>query len=240
MKIGYDLKVWQAYNLKQSIEINPVTHTHCLICGSTGSGKSYALKWLLRNLVTTEKVKLTFLNFKNSSDLKFMKGKIDYYTVNDCLKGFDDYYNQFKETQKKAEEYNGILHILIFDEYPAFLSYLSTIDKKKFAEIQTKMSELLMLARSYGFGVWIVMQRPDAKWLPDGARDNIHTIISVGNLSKEGKQMLFSGYDLEDIEFSVGEGMVRRDAVGLKYVKYPRILDTAALEREILENLSSK
>lgn len=239
MLIGYDLKVWHDYNLKAPIKVDATKLTHVLLTGSSGSGKSYALKWILKNLVTTENIKLTFCNFKDSSDFRFLKSnnKISYYTVGDCLKGFESYYDKFKQAQDQSEEYNGILNVLIFDEFPAFISWLTMIDKKQAVTVQTKISEMLMLARSYGFCLYVVMQRPDVKWLPDGSRDNVHIIIALGELSKEAKSMLFSGYDIDNIIFTVGEGMIRIDGIGLKYVKFPRISNLKTLEQEILINL---
>ena len=63
----------------------------------------------------------------------------------------------------------------MFDEYPAFISRLQMQDKqektKKAGEVLNMVSEILMLGRGIGFGVWIVTQRADASLFSGGSRE---------------------------------------------------------------------
>ena len=142
--------------------------------------------------------------------------------------------------QKESKEYEEVLHLLIFDEFPAFITWLMMEDKKQATIIQSKITELLMLSRAYGFGIWMVMQRPDAKYIPDGAKDNFFVTVALGNLSKEGKSMIFSGYDIPGYIFSVGEGIAKIDGRGCIGIKYPRIRSEWNLNSQIIDALGNE
>lgn len=236
MIVSYDYKIWNTYRIKKTIEIDLFSHPSILITGSSGSGKSYALKFMMCKLLKNN-VDLTFCNFKKSADFKFLGDFKKYYTYTDCVKGLMDFYSTFKEIQNREIEFDGKCHILIFDEFPAFVMS-TTLEDKKQAQIYSMMiSELLMLGRSYGCGVWLIMQRSDSSFLTNGARDNFQSTISLGNISKELKTMLYSGIDLPDRIYKVGEGICWIDGVGLKEVKFPKIKDMQNLENQILNRL---
>lgn len=235
MRIGYDYAIWGEYSYKFPIDINLQTHPSILITGSSGSGKSYALKWIMRNLLTEEKVKIIFCNFKDSTDFKFLKSFPQYFTFLDCKTGIESFYNEFKVLQGSGQEFDGIYHILIFDEYPAFL--LSLPEKKEVEKYKGMMAELLMSCRSYGYGVMLTMQRPDSTFLANGARDNFMSTISLGNISKEAKSMLYSGESLPDRIYQVGEGIGYIDGKGIVEIKFPKIQNMADLENQILKRL---
>ena len=67
------------------------------------------------------------------------------------------------------------------------------------------------------------MQRPDSTFLANGARDNFQTTISLGNLSKEAKSMLYSGEELPNTIYAVGEGVCSIEGKGLTEIKYPNL-----------------
>lgn len=130
------------------------------------------------------------------------------------------------------------------DEYPAFILQLKaqdTLNKTKTAsEVLSINSELLMLGRGVakGFGVWTVCQRPMATVFQEGSRDNYMVMISLGRLSKETKQMLFSDEDIsEDVIFEKGEGLLLADGKSLLEVKFPFIRNIEEWKQIILEKL---
>lgn len=239
MIIGYDYEIWQKYYIKYALQIELSSHLSLLLTGSSGSGKSYAMKYLIDKLLE-DNVVLTFCNFKNSEDFKFLKSYEHYYTFTDCGDGLNNVYRTFKEVQSADTEFGGLYHILVFDEFPAFIMSTTMTDKKLAEEYKRMIAEILMLGRSYGFGVWLVMQRPDSSFLSNGARDNFHTTISLGNLSKEAKSMLYSGEELPDLIYKTGEGICWIDGIGLKTIKFPRISDMPALENRILNRLQAR
>lgn len=241
MNIGYDLELWKKYSVTQKISMELRSHPSLLLTGSSGSGKSYALKYLILNLLISGHVDfITFCNFKKSEDFKFLCKSNNYYTYLDCAKGLEDFYNSFKELQDKEQEFTGRYHILIFDEFPAFILSTAMQDKKLGERYKMIISELLMLGRSYGFGVWLVMQRPDNAFFANGARDNFHTTISLGNLSKESKSMLYSGEELPDTVYKVGEGVCWVDGLGIRQIKFPKIQNIQKFENRILNRLDQR
>lgn len=239
MKLCYDYRIWNDYAIKQSIDIDLQSHPSLLLTGASGSGKSYALKYLLEKLLYYN-VKMTFCNFKKSADFGFLSGFKRYFTYLECAEGLRAFYETFKCAQDSVTEFSEVYHILVFDEFPAFVMSTTMADKKLAERYKMIVSELLMLGRSYGFGIWLVMQRPDAAFLVNGARDNFQTTITLGNISKEAKSMLYSGEDLPDRIFKVGEGIAWIDGVGLKEVKFPKIRNINQLDAMILNRLQAR
>ena len=240
LTIGYDYAMWTLYHLKMAVAIELRSHPSMLLTGSSGSGKSYALKYLLDKLLAYP-VKLFFCNFKRSEDFRFLEGYEHYYTYTACADGLQAFYNAFKERQNSGIEFDGIFHILVWDEYPAFILYLETTKEKKAADTyKVILSELLMLGRAYGFGVMLLAQRPDSHLFPNGGRENFHSTITLGNMSKEAKSMLYSGEELPERVYRAGEGVCWIDGVGIKEIKFPRIRDMPSLEQRISSRLRSR
>ena len=242
MKYGYLLRQWAEEGLAISIRIDLSTHPHMLLTGSSGSGKSYALIYLLGMLAKDGITKIRFCDFKNSEDFKFLSAYGRYY-YGDCVyDGIMSYYSDFVSARQ-----NGIMngyHLLIVDEYPAFISYLSTIDKlektKRAAEVQSAIAELLMLGRGLGFGLWITTQRADSYLFEHGSRDNLMVVCALGRLSKEQRQMLFSSEDIPtDTIYQKGEGLLLADGKELVEVKFPLISDVDEWKAHIRQSLIS-
>ena len=73
MKVAYQKNVWDKYHEKLAVRIDPLKNPSFLISGSSGSGKSYAVKWMMRNLLAEQKLDLYFCNYKDSCDFEFLK-----------------------------------------------------------------------------------------------------------------------------------------------------------------------
>lgn len=237
MILAYDYNIWFKFNIKSPIKINLRTHPNLLMTGVSGSGKSYAMEFLLRNVLSDYKVEITFCNFKKSDDFKFLSDYKKYYTYKECGKGLEEFYTHFKDIQDEDIEFSGKYHLIVFDEFPAFIMSTTLEDKKKAEMYKMMISELLMLCRSYGYGVWLVMQRPDSTFLANGARSNFHSVITVGNINRDMKTMLYSGEELFDRLYQVGEGICWIDGIGLKEIKFPKIKDKKYLDNQILNRL---
>ena len=236
VKIGYDYAIWLLYRMKMALMIELCSLPSLLLTGSSGSGKSYALKYLLDKLLACG-VTLYFCNFKRSDDFRFLEGYERYFTYTACIDGLQQFYDTFKERQNSGVEFAGTFHILVFDEFPAFILSETLKDKKAAERYKTMVSEVLMLGRSYGFGIWLVMQRPDSSFLSNGARDNFHSTITLGNMSKEAKSMLYSGEELPERVYKAGEGVCWIDGIGIKEIKFPKIRDMPSLEARISSRL---
>lgn len=236
----YEKEPFARYGILIPVKLDIATYPHALITGSSGSGKSQALLFLFGKLMQCNPdTTVYFCDFKYSNDFLFLEGYSHYYSGDKCYQGVMEYYDSF--CQARITGNNQKRYLLIFDEYPAFLNYLSTKDKqdktKKSNDILGVISEMLMLGRGILFGVWIITQRADASLFSNGARDNFMSIFSLGNISKEQKGMIFSGHDLPDEIFSVGEGLMLADGKEIVSVKYPLIEHVEDWKKHILDIL---
>lgn len=243
MNWGYRRDNYYNNGIPMRIPLNIKTHCHALITGSSGSGKSQALLFLIGMLIQSKPdICIYVCDFKNSEDFRFLRPYSHYYAGNDCYEGVMEYYSQFSMI-RESDEIDKQRYVLIFDEYPSFINYLQMKDKQnktRFAnDILSAVSEILMLGRGTGggFGCWIVTQRSDSSLFANGARDNFMVCISLGNLSKEQRNMIFSNMEIPDRIFTAGEGILLADGKGLAEVKYPLIEDVSDWQEHILSAL---
>ena len=99
------------------------------------------------------------------------------------------------EGYKTGENYAYLglpANFLIFDEYVAFMEMLGT---KENAAVLNKLKQIVMLGRQAGFFLILACQRPDAKYLGDGIRDQFNFRVALGRMSEMGYGMMFGETD---------------------------------------------
>lgn len=236
---AYDRDTAYGVQMKLPVESEIDSHCHALITGSSGSGKSVALLFLLGKRLQADPDTCVYVcDFKSSSDFRFLaKSNYPYnFAGDDCVRGVKNFYERFNAARQSGE--TGRRFLLVFDEYPAFISRLQMQDKqektKKAGEVLNMISEILMLGRGIGFGVWIVTQRADASLFSGGSRDNFMVLLALGRLSREQKGMLFSGEELPDRVYQPGEGVILLDGREVKEVKIPWITDMLGWKKQIV------
>ncbi|HHA4378893.1 TPA: FtsK/SpoIIIE domain-containing protein [Enterococcus faecium] len=172
---------------------------HMLIAGGTGGGKSYFILTLIEALLQTN-AQLYILDPKNSdlADLLLVLPHV-YYRKEDMLSALNEFYEQMMartETMKQMPGYKtgenyaylGLQpHFLIFDEYVAFMDMLG----RESHEVMSKIKQIVMLGRQMGFFIILSCQRPDAKYLGDGIRDQFMFRVALGRMSELGYGMMF-------------------------------------------------
>ena len=177
---------------------------HMLIAGGTGSKKSYFILTLIFALLHTN-ARLYVLDPKNSdlADLETVMDNV-YYRKDDMLKCINQFYKDMivrSEAMKQHPNYKtgenyaylGLpANFLIFDEYVAFMDMLG----RDSAEVINKLKQIVMLGRQAGFFLILACQRPDAKYLGDGIRDQFNFRIALGRMSELGYGMMF-GSDVQ-------------------------------------------
>ena len=100
------------------------------------------------------------------------------------------------------------------------------------------LAELLMLGRAYQFIPIIGIQRPDASYF-NGGRDNFQACFALGNLSPEGKRMVFPDSVREQVsDCKRREGHLYIDGIGLTKIRIEDIADMDALDMSIREAMS--
>lgn len=236
---AYDRATAYGFQMKLPVESGIDSHPHALLTGSSGSGKSVALLFLLGKRLQADPDTCVYVcDFKNSSDFRFLaKSNYPYYFAgDDSFRGITKFYERFNAARQSGE--TGRRFLLVFDEYPAFISRLQMQDKqektKKAAEVLNMVSEILMLGRGIGYGVWIVTQRADASLFSGGSRDNFMVLLALGRLSREQKGMLFSGEELPDRVYQPGEGVILLDGREVEEVKLPWITDMLGWKKQIV------
>ena len=226
MIYGYNMGIFTETGLKIPIQLDLSEHCNLLLTGCSGSGKSYALLYLLGSVLkSNEDIEIFFCDFKNSYDFSFLEDYPHYYSGDNCYDGITEYYRVFCSARQQREFTKK--HLLICDEYPSLVNYLQGKDKanktKYASDVLSAISELLCLGRGIQFYTWIVTQRADNSLFANGARDNFMVVIGLGRLSKEQKGMLFSGEELPERIYKKGEGILLADGYPLREVKFPFI-----------------
>lgn len=230
--------LWREDYLRQELRI-PIdwdTEAAPMGCcfGTTGSGKTYAVKLLCGKLVKYGNAKLTVCDGKGGGDFDFLKG-CDRYAAIDVTAVFDRFYNSFLARQRGEDESRDIM-CLLFDEWSA---YLDGLDEKKQMEAQRKkLGQLLRLGRSFRTHVLLSQQRMDSTYF-QGFRENFNLVIGLSNLSKESRDMFFSEYKEQmEPDRARGTGYMTVNGASFTPVAVPKVNDLDKLHRAILAGVT--
>lgn len=193
-------------------------HPHALIVGDTGSGKTVFLLSIIETLLKAGAC-LTIVDAKNASVAALAHVLSDvHYEIGDIQACVEKYY---EDMMGRMEKLRGALagnlqgdyrdcnmkpHFLIMDEYVAFLEMLT---KKEWEEVVDVIKKIVLLGRQAGFFLVLTCQRPDAKYLPDGARAQFGFRAVLGGTDASGYTMLFGGS---------GKTFLEKDEKGRGYV----------------------
>ena len=201
---------------------NPATAPHTVIFGATGTGKTFATKLMLGRISVRYPGSQFFVcDFKGDSDFLFLDGEPRFFRFLDCEKGLAAFSRQFEKRQS-GEDGNRNFLLLFFDEWA---SYILNLDKKKAEEEKKKLATLLMLGRSFNVHILISQQRVDAVYF-NSARDNFNLVIALGNLSTEGREMMFREFkDEMKPDRKQGTGYMLTNGTDLTPILVPAVSD---------------
>lgn len=173
---------------------------HMLISGGTGGGKTYFILTIIEALLRTDSV-LYVLDPKNAdlADLSAVMPNV-YYKKEDMIECLNTFYEEMMEMSEQMKTMDGYVtgknyaylglpaHFLIFDEYVAFMEMLGSRENQ---DVLNKLKQIVMLGRQAGFFLILACQRPDAKYLGDGIRDQFNFRVALGRMSELGYSMMF-------------------------------------------------
>lgn len=178
--LGYDFDKWYGYEAKQPIvtDISTKTNSHMILCGMSGSGKSYATNLLFAKISNAgdSEGKVYFADFKQDDQFSYLRECSRYYPYDRTIEALERVYEILHKRQS-GEDVTRNPVTLIWDEYMANILAIQNTEKKKADEIMRKVSEILMLGRSLAVGLVISCQRPDASAFPSGSRLNYGIIM---------------------------------------------------------------
>lgn len=177
---------------------------HMLIAGGTGGGKSYFILTLIEALLHTNSI-LYVLDPKNAdlADLEAVMPNV-YYKRDDMIACIDNFYDGMMQRNEDMKQMKGYktgenyaylglsANFLIFDEYVAFMEMLGS---KESTAVLNKLKQIVMLGRQSGYFLILACQRPDAKYLGDGIRDQFNFRVALGRMSEMGYGMMFGETD---------------------------------------------
>lgn len=187
---------------------------HALIVGGTGSGKSYFILLLIKALVETAKVSVLDPKNADLADLAAVMPNVYHKPddISECIERFCADMLKRSEEMKTMPEYQtggnyaavGLEpNFLIFDEYVAFMELIGT---RESGNVMSKLKQIALLGRQMGFFLILACQRPDAKYLADGMRDQFHFRVALGKNSELGYKMIFGESNKKFLDMPAGRG----------------------------------
>ena len=243
--IGYDYDIWYGYGDKIPVEadmsINENSST--LICGMSGSGKSYLLNQYFARLCIqggTES-KVYFADFKQDNIFSHLRQCPRYYPFDKSIEALESVYDILHRRQS-GEDKSQYPVTFIWDEYVANVLALQGLDKKKADAIMRKVSEILMIGRTLGVRMITSCQRCDAAAFPIGSRLNYGVVIIVGAPIRSIYEMLLPNKEyidkIGDRQFKTGEGVVLLKGSDMRYIKVPMVRDEKMLQEICIDALT--
>lgn len=241
--LGYDLDRWNQHGEmeKITVDLSPENNSHILLCGMSGSGKSYLENAILAKLTLSEpNGEIHFADYKGDNAFAYLRECPRYYTYKDTLNALEIVHNRLL-TRQSGED-NSIHPVtLIWDEYMANVLNLLAEDKKKAAAVMGMVSEILLLGRSLSVRLCMAIQRPDAIAFPAGSRLNFGVVLVLGSSAKSIYQMLLSDVkdELKGRTFKRGEGVVLFQGSELRYLKVPVVGNPKRMQELCIRALSA-
>lgn len=231
---------------EKPIKIDILTTGQLCCVGGTGSGKSFAVLYLLYNTMKYAEeenriIELYIGDFKRSGDFEGITKNFAEFDEITAL--IEQYYDEFEKTPEDSL----VIKILLIDEYAGYMVWLTQNDRKKAEKIKSIISTILMMGRSRHCYIWGVQQRISASLFPTGigAIDNYQVCLGMGRLSVESRKSLFSGEHLEDTEYEKyyrpkrGQGLILIDGQDLQPIQIPYIKDKERLKK-LLRKMSEE
>lgn len=243
LTIGYDYDLWYGYKKKVAIstDISVKVNSHILVCGMSGSGKSYCENILMAKIINTiSDSECYFADYKQDDCFCFLRQCPRYYPYQKTLAALDIVYEKLHKRQSGEDKSRHAI-TLVWDEYVANILALQNEDKKKANMVMNKVSEILMLGRSLAIRMFVSCQRPDAAVFPSGSRLNYGIILILGAPVRSIYEMLIPSEYIDEIgerKFQIGEGVLLLQGSELHFIKVPTVSDYEKMQNICIQGLS--
>lgn len=243
LRLAYDFDKWYGYEEKEAVttDISCKNNSHMLVCGMSGSGKSYALNLLFAKISNADlHSRVYFADFKQDDQFSYLRKCPRYYPYDKTVEALETVYDILHKRQSGEDIIRDSV-TLIWDEYMANILSIPNTNKKKAEEIMRKVSEILMLGRSLAVRIVVSCQRPHATAFPSGSRLNYGVIIIVGAPIRSIYEMLIPKEYIDamgDRTFGVGEGIVLLQGSDLRFIKIPMVKEPEKMKQVCVEALT--
>ena len=232
--LGYDLDALNDYGNKTPIvtPITPDTNSHILICGMSGSGKSYFQTQLFARLAKADlSGEFYFADYKAEDAFEHLRDCPRYFSYGDTLHALETVYARLNARLSGEDDTRNPV-TLIWDEYIANILALHNEDKKLAAVVMNQVSEILLMGRSKSVRLIVSCQRPDAVAFPVGSRLNYGVVVVLGAAVRSIYEMLMPDHmdRIKGREFGQGEGAVLLQGSHLHFIKVPQTKDVEGLQ----------
>ena len=232
---GYDFEKWNGYGIKTpiSIDLRPSTNSHIILCGLSGSGKSYAEQILIAKLALAEPDgEIYFADYKGDPSFAYLHNCSHYYSYTDALSALNIVHKRLCDRQSGCDLTRNPV-TLVYDEYMAQMLSLLSQDKKAATAAMSKISEILLLGRSLSVRLIVTCQRPDALAFPAGSRLNYGIVCVLGASASSIYEMLIPDFkdEIKGKQFQCGEGIIVFQGAELHYVKIPTVRNMERLQQ---------
>lgn len=211
--------------LPQKVDFSKVPHL--LIVAPSGSGKTYLLTYILKQLAQ-KPIRLLLADFKGVDFIEF-DGCQGYYKHKAVADALNFVFDEMQQRMASPQPSYQPIYFCV-DEWAGFLALYS---KKEQEDFKQKMSAILMLGRGVGVFVIMALQRGDAAYIT--GRDNFGNCIGLGHLSKSSVLMLFVDDADRILPQPRGRGYLRIDGKPLAEIVVPRITDIKAAKQIIMQ-----
>ena len=208
-------------NFYQKLEWECRKYPHALLVGGTGSGKTTLLKNMLAQFIYMEKEAEIYLaTYKTRcEDFSNIMENPHFGAYSQCQEVFNRFYERFQDRLNGSDKTRHML-LLFIDEWAGFLT---SLNKKEQDQVVGQMGQIAMLGRSLNVQIILAMQRPDAVFFRNGARDNFNLIIGMGNMSSDGKRMIFPSDCIDQLQpvTEIGTGYALIGGYDLYRIRVP-------------------
>ena len=201
--------------IMKNLSINYDKVTSIAICGNSGSGKSYALTYLLSALKPI--LDLIVVDPKFDSPSRWARvnnvtvihpeqnrSKSDFLSaVNQAL---SNSLNTIQERQMALYEdpAKRFKHLtIVIDEVLALSEGVNKAIKDSFFSL---LSQVALLGRATRVHLLLVSQRLDHTSIPISVREQLNVLMQIGNINKKTTQFLVPDLDPEGIVIPIGKG----------------------------------
>ena len=199
---------------------------HGLTVGGTGSGKSfyinskileYAKMGAKLYIADPKAADLSLLRFLNGFENDRVATEPNQIAkmlrlVNDVMENrYRECFNDVSAFGKTFIDFSLPPVVLVFDEYAAFVK---SADKKVANECLNYLYNIILKGRAAGVFIELILQRPDASILDGAIRDQLGCRVALGEMSRQGYEMIFGSTEVNYQSISVkGGGYIKVDGL---------------------------